>query len=415
MIRVGAIMPDRLVSSLRESLEGLDVVVVALGSSFRRIDSRAASALEGIVCELSEAALDGHADQASWLGSMPCAGLPVVSHAQALASAAGIGTVIRGPEDLSQWLASLAVPEGVSVQASAGHIIAVWGPAGSPGRSTLALCLAATLARRDQRVIVVDADSYAPSLAPMLGLHESRSGVQSLSRHARVETVDAHVLEACAVNLELGAQSFSVVTGLNSAAQYVDCGSLAWSRALTTLRAVGHTLVVDLAAPVLQLPGETIGGPMRNALTLSTLEEADRVLVVANPTQLSILRLSRDWPRLTELAEVASLDVCLNNAPANDRGSLDNSLHALWQFTGIDEATVFPRDRLWSDASSGLTALLCAPEGKNPLMTRVGRYVTSRMGIPPRSSPRSDRSGPSGRGEPGFSLVNWAGIKKRLP
>jgi hypothetical protein len=173
--------------------------------------------------------------------------------------------------------------------------------------------------------------------------------------------------------------------------------------------------VVDLAAPVLQLPGETIGGPMRNALTLSTLEEADRVLVVANPTQLSILRLSRDWPRLTELAESASLDVCLNNAPANDRGSLDNSLHALWQFTGIDEATVFPRDRLWSDASSGLTALLCAPEGKNPLMTRVGRYVTSRMGIPPRSSPRSDRSGPSGRGEPGFSLVNWAGIKKRLP
>ena len=415
MIRVGAIMSDRLVSSLRASLEGLDVVVVALGSSFRRIDSPASSALEGIVCELSEAVLEGHADQASWLLSKPCAGLPVVSHAQALASAAGIGTVIRGPEDLSQWLASLAVPEGVSVPATAGQIIAVWGPAGSPGRSTLALCLAATLARRDQRVIVVDADSYAPSLAPMLGLHESRSGVQSLSRHARLETVDADVLEACAVNLELGAQTFSVVTGLNSAAQYVDCGSLAWSRALTTLRAVGHTLVVDLAAPVLQLPGETIGGPMRNALTLSTLEEADRVLVVANPTQLSILRLSRDWPRLTELAESASLDVCLNNAPANDRRSLDNSLHALWQFTGIDEATIFPRDRLWSDASSGLSALLCAPEGRNPLMTSVGRYVTSRMGIPPRSAPRSGRPVGSAGSGPKFSLVNLAAVKKRLP
>ena len=415
MIRIGAIMSDRLVSSLRASLEGLDVVVVALGSSFRRIDSPASSALEGIVCELSEAVLEGHADQASWLLSKPCAGLPVVSHAQALASAAGIGTVIRGPEDLSQWLASLAVPEGVSVPATAGQIIAVWGPAGSPGRSTLALCLAATLARRDQRVIVVDADSYAPSLAPMLGLHESRSGVQSLSRHARLETVDADVLEACAVNLELGAQGFSVVTGLNSAAQYVDCGSLAWSRALTTLRAVGHTLVVDLAAPVLQLPGETIGGPMRNALTLSTLEEADRVLVVANPTQLSILRLSRDWPRLTELAESASLDVCLNNAPANDRRSLDNSLHALWQFTGIDEATIFPRDRLWSDASSGLSALLCAPEGRNPLMTSVGRYVTSRMGIPPRSAPRSGRPVGSAGSGPKFSLVNLAAVKKRLP
>ena len=415
MIRVGAIMSDRLVSSLREALEGLDVVVVALGSSFRRINPQVASELEGVVCELSEAVLDGHADQASWFGSMPCAGLPVVSHALTLASAAGIANVIRGPEDLSQWLASLAIPEGVSVPATAGQIVAVWGPAGSPGRSTLALCLAATLARRNQRVIVVDADSYAPSLAPMLGLHESQSGVQSLSRHARLETVDPHVLEACAVNLELGAQSFSVITGLNSAAQYVDCGSLAWSRALTTLRAAGHSLVVDLAAPVLQLAGETIGGPMRNALTLSTLEEADRVLVVANPTQLSILRLSRDWSRLTELTEAASLDVCLNNAPANDRGSLDDSLHALWQFTGMDEATVFPRDCLWSNASSGLSALLCAPEGRNPLMTSVGRYVTSRMGIPPRSAPRSGRPVGSVGSGPKFSFVNWAGIKKRLP
>ena len=415
MIRIGAIMSDWLVSSLRESLEGLDVVVVALGSSFRRINPRATSELEGIVCELSEAALDGHGDQASWFGSMPCAGLPVVSHAQTLASAAGIANVIRDPEDLSQWLVSLAIPDGVSVLATAGQIIAVWGPAGSPGRSTLALCLAATLARRDQRVIAVDADSYAPSLAPLLGLHESRSGVQSLSRQARLETVEDKTLEACAVHYPLGGQSFSVVTGLNSPSQYVDCGSLAWSLALTTLRQAGHTLVVDLAAPLLQLPGETIGGPMRNALTLATLGLADRVLAVANPTPLSILRLSRDWPRLTELAGAVEFDLCLNNAPANDQGYVDESLHALWQFTGHDETTVFPRDRLWAAPSPDVSTLLSSPEGKNPLMMSVGRYVTSRMGIPPRLVPRASRQGDSARPKPEFSRPNWAGGKKRLP
>ena len=415
MIRIGAIMSDRLVSSLRESLEGVDVVVVALGSSFRRINPRATSALEGIVCELSEAALDGHADQASWFGSMPRAGLPVVSHAQALASAAGIANVIRGPEDLSQWLASLASPDGVSVPATAGQIIAVWGPAGSPGRSTLALCLAATLARRDQRVIVVDADSYAPSLAPMLGLHESRSGVQSLSRHARLETVAAHALESCAVSYQLGRHSFSVVTGLSSPAHYVDCGSLAWSLALTTLCQAGPTLVVDLAAPLLQLPGETIGGPMRNALTIATLEVADRVLAVANPTPLSILRLSRDWPRLAELAGAAKLDVCLNKAPPNDQRPIDESLHALWQFTGNDETTVFPRDRPWAAASPDVSSLLSSPEGKSLLMTSVGRYATSRLGIPPITA---DRTAPVGRSVRGYLRVSWpnrADDKKRLP
>jgi energy-coupling factor transporter ATP-binding protein EcfA2 len=414
MIRIGAIMSEALVASLRESLEGLDVVVVPLGVSFRQISS-ADVGLAGVVCEISEAALDGYAEQASWIRSIPCAGLPVVSHAQALASAAGIATVIRGPEALSHWLASLAVTDDVAVPASAGQVIAVWGPAGSPGRSTLALCLTATLARRNQQVMVVDGDSYSPSLSPMLGLHETRSGVQSLSRQARLETVEAKSLEACAVHYSLGGQSFFVVTGLNSPAQYVDCGSLAWSQALTTLRSVGHTLVVDLAAPLLQLPGETIGGPMRNALTLATLDVADRVLAVANPTPLSILRLSRDWPRLSELADAASIDVCLNNAPANDQRSIDESVHALWQFTGHDETTVFPRDRLWAAPSADVSALLLSPEGKDPLMMSVGRYVTSRMGAPPRPASRSSRQGDSARPKPKVSLLNWASGKKGLP
>jgi hypothetical protein len=263
--------------------------------------------------------------------------------------------------------------------------------------------------------MVVDGDSYAPSLSPMLGLHETQSGVQSLSRQARLETVEAKSLEACAVHYPVGGQSFSVVTGLNSPAQYVDCGSLAWSLALTTLRAAGFTLVVDLAAPLLQLAGETIGGPMRNALTLATLDVADRVLVLANPTPLSILRLSRDWPRLAELADAARIDVCLTNAPANDQRSIDESLHALWQFTGHDEAMVFPRDRLWAAPSPDVSALLSSPEGKNPLMMSVGRYVTSRMGVPPRPAPRISSQGDSARPKRQFSLPNWAGGKKGLP
>jgi hypothetical protein len=139
------------------------------------------------------------------------------------------------------------------------------------------------------------------------------------------------------------------------------------------------------------------------------------VLAVANPTPLSILRLSRDWPRLSELADAARLDVCLNKASANDQRSIDESLHALWQFTGYDETTVFPSDRLWSAGSPDVSALLSSPEGKNPLMMSVGRYVTSRMGIPPRPAPRSSRQGDSARPKSQFSLLNWASGKKRLP
>jgi hypothetical protein len=236
-----------------------------------------------------------------------------------------------------------------------------------------------------------------------------------MSRHARLPNLEAFTLEGCALQYELGNQSLGIITGLSNAAQYVDCGSLSWVAALRTLREAGHTLVVDVAAPLLQLPGETIGGPKRNALTIATLEMADKVVVVANPTPLSILRLSRDWPRLTELAQAASLDVCLNDAPSNSQNAIDDSIHALWQFTGQDEATVFPRDRLWSDPSPNVSALLSAPDGKNLLMMNVARFVTSRWGITPSSASLLVPTGASRQGLARFSLPDWAKHKKRLP
>lgn len=404
-----------LAESLRESLETTGVLLSHLGPSFAVMKPRGAQTLQGLLCELSDEALAGYADREPAVLSLPCAGLPVVTHADDLASEAGIGTVIRGPEDLAQWISSLDPGSVAPSASSAGHIIAIWGPAGSPGRSTIALCLAATLAVRGERVILVDGDSYAPSLAPLLGLHPAQSGVVSLSRHARIDNPDATALEACGVHCQLGSQSFSVITGLSSPSQYVDCGALPWSNALTTLRAAGHTLVVDVAAPLLQLPGETIGGPMRNALTLATLEVADRVIVVANPIPLSILRLSRDWPRLRELAPVAALDVLLNKVPANSQGSIDDSLHALWQFTGRDEAIILPHDRTWSGSSDTVNALLSAPNRKNLLMTSVGRFATAQTGTVPKPAARPRPSSATDQPKWSFSLPNWATDKKRLP
>lgn len=415
MMQIGAVMSADLFESLRESLETPDVVLSHWGPSFAVMNPRGAKTLHGLVCELSDEALAGYADREPALLSLPCAGLPVGTHADDLASEAGIGIVIRGPEDLAQWILSLDPGSGAPSQSSAGQIIAIWGPAGSPGRSTIALCIAATLAVRGERVMLVDGDSYAPSLAPLLGLHPAQSGVVSISRHARVDKPDTKSLVACGVHYQLGSQSFSVITGLSSSAQYVDCGSLPWSKALTTLRAAGHTLVVDLAAPLLQLPGETIGGPMRNALTLATLEVADRVIVVANPIPLSILRLSRDWPRLRELAPAAALDVLLNNVPANSQGSIDDCRHALWQFTGRDEVTILPHDRAWSGSSGSVDALLSAPDRKNLLMTSVGRFATARTGTPAKPVARPGRSVAAGYPKWGFSLPNWAKDKKRLP
>src|SRR5262249_54584000 len=65
---------------------------------------------------------------------------------------------------------------------SAGRTIAVWGPAGAPGRTTVAVSLAAALARRGLRTTLVDADPYGGSVAQHLGVLDEVSGLLSAAR-----------------------------------------------------------------------------------------------------------------------------------------------------------------------------------------------------------------------------------------
>ena len=50
-----------------------------------------------------------------------------------------------------------------------GKVIAVWGSAGS-GKTTLAVNIGFELSSMDLKVLIIDADSYRPSVAAFLGL-----------------------------------------------------------------------------------------------------------------------------------------------------------------------------------------------------------------------------------------------------
>ncbi|BCW49074.1 hypothetical protein StoSoilB13_14160 [Arthrobacter sp. StoSoilB13] len=61
--------------------------------------------------------------------------------------------------------------------AGSGRVIAVWGPTGAPGRTLVAVNMAAELAAEGKSVILVDADSYGASVSAMLGLLEESAGL----------------------------------------------------------------------------------------------------------------------------------------------------------------------------------------------------------------------------------------------
>src|SRR4029078_13533171 len=63
----------------------------------------------------------------------------------------------------------LPVPEP-GEQSEAGRAVVGWGPAGAPGRPTVAVSVAAELSRRRRRVVLADLDPWGGSVAQHLGL-----------------------------------------------------------------------------------------------------------------------------------------------------------------------------------------------------------------------------------------------------
>ena len=94
--------------------------------------------------------------------------------------------------------------------------IAVWGPVGSPGKSTIALNLACELALSGASVFLLDLDLVAPSLAQMLGLTEHPAGLAAACRLAAQNRFDVMQLERLSVRVAAGKQSVALMTGISS-------------------------------------------------------------------------------------------------------------------------------------------------------------------------------------------------------
>ena len=73
----------------------------------------------------------------------------------------------------------------------------VWGPAGAPGRTTVATSLAWELARRDVTVVLADLDPYGGAVAQQLGILDEVSGLLSASRLAAAGQLDDRFPSVC--------------------------------------------------------------------------------------------------------------------------------------------------------------------------------------------------------------------------
>ncbi len=316
------------------------------------------------------------------------------------------------PLDVEAWMLAEAVRSGVLELATtralvaepavaASRIIAVWGPSGAPGRTTLAIELAVELARGGRHVALVDADTHAPSLALQLGLADEGPGFAAACRQAERGGPDGAELARIAVPLGRGVD---VLTGINRPARWPELTESRVAGALEACRGWADFTVVDVAAS-LERDEEIVSdleGPRRNAATLAALAAADHVVAVAAADPVGVARFLRAHGELRATIGATPISVVANRLRPgalgiDARGQVRRTLE---RFGGIRDVWFVPSDARSTDAAllAGRSVADIAP--KSPLTLAVRRLVGEALA--PSVVAGDDRTGRgirrSGRG-----------------
>lgn len=233
-----------------------------------------------------------------------------------------------------------------------GRLIAVWGPTGAPGRSTVAVGLATELAAAGVSTLLADADVYGGTVAQMLGMLDETSGLAAAARSAGSGSLDVPVLARQARQVD---PHLLVLTGLSRADRWTELRPSAIEAVWSTARSLAPCTVVDIGFCLEsdeEISFDTLA-PRRNGATLVTLEEADEVIVVGSADPVGLTRLIRALHDLRSVVPSATTRVVVNRVRSGSLGSSpgDAAAEALGRYAGVKPSALLPFDQAACDAA----------------------------------------------------------------
>jgi cellulose biosynthesis protein BcsQ len=240
---------------------------------------------------------------------------------------------------------------GHTDQLAPGRLVAVWGPTGAPGRTSVAVALADESARAGVPALLVDADTHGGAVAAHLGLLDDVSGIVIACRQADAGTLDAASLAAAARTVD---GHLRVLTGITSPQRWAELRPAALGRLWDACRATPGLAVVD-AGFGLECDEELLHdtrSPRRHAATLTALAAADTIVAVGSADHVGMHRLIQGLEDLRRVVPDSPVHVIVTRLRRSVLGSDPEGQvrEALRRHAGVSDVTCIPDDRAAYDA-----------------------------------------------------------------
>lgn len=264
-----------------------------------------------------------------------------------------------------------------------GTVIAVWGPAGAPGRTSVAIAVASELAALGHAVVLADVDTHGASVAPALGMLDEAPGFAAACRLAGSNALTHLELDRIAQRYESPLGGFRVLTGIGRPSRWPELSGERVASVIAQCRTWADYTVLDVGSSLEndEELSSDLFAPRRNAAAVTAVRDADRLVAVGSADPVGLSRFLRAYVDLEEVASTSDVTVVMNRVRASAIGMNPHGQVAqtLSRFGGIESPALVPWEQAAFDAAvlGGRTLADSAP--KSPARLALKGLVEARL------------------------------------
>ena len=277
-----------------------------------------------------------------------------------------------------------------------GQVVVAWSAVGSTGRSSLLAAFACELAKANQRVLVIDADTHAPSMIQIFGFDQNYSGLSAAIRMQSHGQLDQMAFEQLLLDFEMPKHRLKLLAGITMVNRWPEIGFEHLRALIQFARTQFDFVLLDVGASLETSVVDSRLLSERNSATLAALSVANHVIAITTADVVGLNRFIWASANLKALKLDAQTHVLVNrfNQDVLGRKAVAEVSEAIARFAE-HETSVFIEEDCNLFARSLKEGVPVALVGKNSAAKQaVAQFALGRLlNLPSKSSRRLAKLG----------------------